>query len=215
MSVDLVIRDYQGNQVDWAYVAAQGYRMTAADVVEFAGYGFHLTEMRETRGPADLHVCVRAEDGSVSHEGVYAARWYPGLVAEAGKADNVELPAEVKTVPGIGSRRALIARADVNTGEVGFGLGSGDVIHDSGGATSVCLASMTYPSAIVRRIGWLGGTEHWGMLRLTFQLGNIDPDDPDEPTAGTVADALHDAQEALMSAMAKIVQALKLMGFDN
>lgn len=245
------IVDADNVERDWAWVAAAGYVIGPQDVIEFSGYGMHLIELRETRGPAVIQVMLQNEDGTPNANQLYVGRWWNGLVpavaalpyiledpnhdlgyrlpvpqtpemeehAVTAAAQIVVLGPEIKTVPGINSRVALVQQCDINSGDTGFGIGSGDVIHADGGPTSVCVTSPTYPSAIVRRLGWLGGTEHWGMLKLTYRLGTLDTggngggDTP--PPSGTLREKLLAAKvelDHLVNAKTLIDEALAIIG---
>ena len=146
------------------------------------GQRFELIEMRETDGPSVLMVCLLNEQG-LPHAGQPVGHWWPDPSAAA----TIDLSGGgMKTLP---YARAAVERTD-STGWTGFGLGGGSYYDPAGqGPDVIWVLSPSVASDVVRGLGWLPGTNHRGMMRLTFRL--VDdvsgvPEPEPEPGGGLV-----------------------------
>lgn len=159
------------------------------------GSKFRLARVQEVTGNALLKVLVLNEDGR-SHAGQPVANHWPDdslpYLGDGG----------LKTLY---HDRAVHQETDGN-GFTGFGLGVGSYIGDLevGGPHTLWVLSPTLPSDGISGLGMLGGTNHDGMLSLTFQIVGGDepePPEPPEPETGQKQRVL-DAAEAI--AMARV-----------
>lgn len=173
------IFDAKGAERDMTWL-----RATYGNVQIESGTGtrFKLVEMRETDGPSVLMVCLLNEQG-LPHAGQPVGHWWPNPSAAA----TIDLSGGgMKTLP---YARAAVERTD-STGWTGFGLGGGSYYDPAGqGPDVIWVLSPSVASDVVRGLGWLPGTNHRGMMRLTFRL--VDdvsgvPEPEPEPGGGLV-----------------------------
>ena len=72
-------------------------------------------------------------------------------------------------------------------GVVRFTFGHTGIIGGDGGPFAYWVLSPTLKSDGLAKVGWLGGTNHHGMLHLVFRIvddGDPDPDPDPEPEQG-------------------------------
>lgn len=169
----LKIFDKDGVQRDMDWMRREYGNIT---VQSAQGKRFKLIEIREHHNDTMLMVGVLNEQGA-PHSGQPVAHWWPNPSTSM----TVDLAADpnLKTVP---HSRAAIARTD-GSGWTGFGLGGGSFYDPAGaGPDEVWIVSPSLPSDIVRGLGWKAGTNHNGMMRLTFQIVDDEQTPEPEPT---------------------------------
>lgn len=192
----VIVRDEAGAQRDWAWVAAQGYRVREQDIVQPTGRGFYLTEIRETLGSATLMFRVLDENG------IPSLNWTCHSWRGIGSTEAEDLSQNhFITCPVTRG-----AKVYSNGGLAGHGLGGEwDLGQGENGPTVAWIGSPSLPSAVVWGLGMLGGTNHFGMLDLTFQIkaGGIYVPPPDPgPTIDPIVDELRKLN-AVVTALAK------------
>jgi len=161
-----------------------------------AGQGkkFALTEVREvTDGNVNVVVNVFNEAGGPQYEQPVAQSW-PTLDRPSG-----DLPL-CKGSQSCWSSRCIVIDTDGN-GVAKFTFGASGMIGGNGGPFTNWVLSPSLKSDGLAKIGWLGGTNHHGMLHLVFRIvddGGPDPDpDPDpEPETGQWQRVLDKAEAA-------------------
>jgi len=80
-----------------------------------------------------------------------------------------------------------------------FTFGHTGIIGGDGGPFAYWVLSPTLKSDGLAKIGWLGGTNHHGMLHLVFRIvddGDPDPDPDPEPETGQRQRVLNKAEAA-------------------
>ena len=162
--------DRNGNKRDWVWLRDEYGYVQYHD----AGTGdkFGLVEVRETTGNALLKVQVLNEDGDPHAGQPVANHWPDDSLPYLGDSGSLTL------------YHARAAHQDTDSnGFTGFGLGTGSYIKDLevGGPHTVWVLSPTLPSDGISGLGMLGGTNHDGMLFLTFQIVSGDETEPPEP----------------------------------
>jgi hypothetical protein len=162
MTIDVF--DRTGQQRDLAWLETN-YKVKVLDAGK--GSKFKLVRVDETEGPAVFIVDVRNEEGKPDVNRPVGNHW-PG----------VEQDDNGKDLRGGGLKslwkdHAIIQRTSSN-GDTGFGFGSGDVMHADGGVHTLWVLSPSLPSDALSGVGWLGGTDHRGPNRLTFQIVQSD-----------------------------------------
>ena len=146
-----------------------------------AGQGkkFALTEVREvTDGNVNVVVNVFNEAGGPQYKQPVAQSW-----------PTLERPAQEGLRPCEGSQscwssRCMFSNADAG-GVVKFTFGPTGIIGGDGGPFAYWVLSPSLKSDGLAKVGWLGGTNHYGMLHLVFQIvDDSDPDPDPEPETG-------------------------------
>ena len=158
MSVEVYDKNGQKRDLQWLETT---YRVTFLDAGEVPK--FRLVRIDETEGPAAFIVQVRNEEGQPHAKQPVANHW-PGVEGDE-KAKDLR-NAGIRSV---WRDHAIIQDTNAN-GDTGFGYGGGSVIHDTGGPHTLWVLSPSLPSDALSRVGWLGGTDHRGPCRLTFQI---------------------------------------------
>ena len=139
-----------------------------------AGPKFALVRIDETEGPAVFMVQVRNVDGR-SHTGQPVANHWPGV-----QDDEQAKDLRGQGLKTIWQSHAIVQQTNAG-GDTGFGYGGGSVIHAEGGPHTLWVLSPSLPSDGLARMGWLGGTDHRGPCRLTFQIvAEAAPPQPDD-----------------------------------
>ena len=169
---EVEVYDRFGKKRDWFWV-----RQTYGNVLMLdAGRGpkFRLVRVDETEGPAALQVRVIHTDHSPVVGQPVANHWPDPHLPDLRDGN-------IKT---LWAPRAVHQETDAN-GMTGFGLGNGSYIKDlnAGGPHMIWILSPTYPSDGIKGIGMLGGTNHRGLLHLTFVLDETGEGEP-EPEPG-------------------------------
>ena len=78
-----------------------------------------------------------------------------------------------------------------------FTFGHSGMVGDDGGPFANWVLSPSLKSDGLARVGWLGGTNHHGMLHLVFQIvDDSDPDPDPEPETGQRQRVLNKAEAA-------------------
>lgn len=159
MTIDVFDKD--GKPQTWAWLE-QKYRVRLRDAG--AGAKFRLVRVDETDGPAVFIVDVRDAQGRPKTNQPVAFHW-----KEVGQEEKA---VDLRKDPDLKSRwfdHALVQQSSVN-GDTGFGFGSGSITRADGGPHTLWVLSPTLPSDALSGVGWLGGTNHMGPNRLTFQI---------------------------------------------
>lgn len=195
--------DIHGNERDLQWLQ-DTYKVEVLN----AGPGpkFQLIRVEEVEGPAVFMVQVRDRAGRAQVNQPVANHW-PGVET----ADNARdlRNADLQTL----WRNHAIVQTTNSNGDTGYGYGGGSVIRQDGGPHTLWVLSPSLPSDGLTRVGWLGGTNHRGPTRLTFQIMDAeqsgedegpeggDESGPTQPTADLVAklDAIHRDLRRLMA----------------
>jgi len=157
-----------------------------------AGQGkkFALTEVREvTDGNVNVVVNVFNEAGGPQYEQPVAQSW-PTL---EGPDSDLAL---CRGSQSCWSSRCIVIDTDGN-GVAKFTFGHSGMIGGDGGPFANWVLSPTLKSDGLAKIGWLGGTNHHGMLHLVFRIvddGDPDPDPDPEPETGQRQRVLNKAE---------------------
>lgn len=132
--------------------------------VEFKDAGnntkFALKQINEQRDLVSIFVTVLNEYGA-PHVGQPVANYWPDPALQDLTGDP-----NLKT---LWKDKAHIKHTNV-AGIAEWNFGGGSVIKEYGGPHWLWVLSPTFPSDGLARVGWLGSTNHWGPLRLTFQI---------------------------------------------
>ena len=158
--MSIAVYDKGGTQRDLAWLEAT-YHVKVLDAGEVPK--FRLVRIDEMEGPAVFIAQVRNEEGKAHAKQPVANHW-PGV-------ENDEKTKDLRNVglKSVWFDHAIIQDTDAN-GDTGFGYGGGSVIHAEGGPHTLWVLSPSLPSDALSRVGWLGGTDHRGPCRLTFQI---------------------------------------------
>jgi hypothetical protein len=149
--------DVQGNRRDMAWLKGK-YKcefLDAGNVQKFA-----LVRIDEQRDLVSIFVTVLNESGAPQVLQPVANHW-----PDPGLTDLTQDP-RLKT---LWKHRANVVHTDVR-GVAEWNFGGGSVIKEQGGPHWLWVLSLTFPSDGLAQVGWLGSTNHWGPLRLTFQI---------------------------------------------
>jgi len=167
------VRDRHGavRTLDWAW---QEYGVLWWPAPQSDGSKFALTNIRETDGPAIITVVVVDENGSPQRHQPIANHWPDETLQDLTRGG-------LKT---LWHHRALVQETD-NRGVTDFPFGGGSVIKDTdgghiGGPHTLWVLSPSLPSDGLARVGWLGGTNHRGLLELVFRIVREEPQPPPE-----------------------------------
>jgi hypothetical protein len=157
-----VVLDLNGVIRDWAWLRAKYGNVSYLEATQYPK--FRLLKVEEMEGPAIMMVTLFDEAG-VPHSGQPVALSWPSLAQPS--ADLPAIPA--------GSKSCYTSRGVIQNTEngcTGFGLGGGSYIANpaAGGPYSVFVLSPSTFSDCLTGTGWLGGTNHMGPCRLTFQI---------------------------------------------
>lgn len=188
------VYDVDGNEKNWAWLVAK-YHCALLDAGEVAK--FKLVRIDEAKGPAVYTVQVRDVRGNPQPDQP-VARWWPGVADADGVLKLLDHP-ELKTR----LRDYCIFQKTTSGGDTGFGYGSGSVIHDDGGVDLLWVLSPSLPSDGLDKVGWLGGTDHLGPTKLTFQIiepGSVTPDP--EPGESDITSDKAFVRELILARMA-------------
>lgn len=163
--VDIV--DYDGTKRDenWLKNTYGASLVRPVDEKDFSKV-FRLVRVEISDGPAVIQVAVRDENSNPIQGQPIANHW-----------DDSNLPDLTnKGLKTLYFDKAIYQNTSGKDGDTGFGLGDGSYIRDleKGGPHTAWVLSTTYPSDGLARIGMLGGTNHRGPLRPTFQLQKTD-----------------------------------------
>jgi hypothetical protein len=159
--IEPVVLDLNGVIRDWAWLRAKYGNVTYLEATQYPK--FRLIKVEEMEGPAIMMVTLFDEAG-VPYSGQSVALSWPSLAQPS--ADLPVIPAGSKSCY---TGRGVIQKTE--NGCTGFGLGGGSYISNpaAGGPYSVFVLSPSTYSDCLTGTGWLGGTNHMGPCRLTFQ----------------------------------------------
>ena len=150
--------------------AAEKYGVKFLDAGQ--GKKFALTEVREvTDGNVNVVVNVFNEASGPQYEQPIAQSW-PTLESPDGGLKLCE------GSQSCWSGRCMVVDTDGN-GVARFTFGSSGIIGGNGGPFAYWVLSPSLKSDGLAQVGWLGGTNHHGMLHLVFRI--TDDPDPDPP----------------------------------
>jgi len=190
-----VVVALDGGVHDWAWLRA---KYGDVDVIAAAEYPkFELVKVEELDGQAVLMVHLLNEYG-IPHSGQPVCLSWPSLAAPSPNIPAI--PAGSKSCY---TTRGVIQKTE--NGQTGFGLSGGSYYSPPGGGPySVFVLSPSTYSDCITGVGWLGGTNHLGPCRLTFQIvtagaqpdPNPDPQ-PDPVPSGDVLAVLTRIADAL------------------
>ncbi len=184
--------DLSGTRQPWDYLTKTYGKIDYLEAPNLPK--FRLIRVEEMQGPALCQVQVLDERGLPAVTQPICLSW-----------PTLENPSpDLTLIPSGGTKslwttRGVFQRADGN-GFTGFGLGSGSWIKDLsvGGPYSCFVLSPSVYSDGLAHFGWLGGTDHRGPMRLTFQLvssnGPLPPVDGGDHGAILAAIAALDAK---------------------
>lgn len=172
MSIQVI--DMHGNERDLQWLR-DTYKVEVLD----AGPGpkFKLVRVEEVEGPAVFMVQVRNREGGAQVSQPVANHW-PGVEAAENARD-----LRNSGLKSLWRNHAIVQTTNSN-GDTGYGYGGGSVIHQDGGPHTLWVLSPSLPSDGLARVGWLGGTNHRGPTRLTFQIVDAEQPGDDQPTPG-------------------------------
>lgn len=201
------IYDKSGNRRDWAWLTAKYGALDVLASKHPDRAHFDLAEIRETTGITNLFVQVLTEEGR-PWDGILVVLTWPDIANPA--ADLPDLTRGDAAVDQWSPRG--VAQFTANGGATGFGLGSQSWIKGSPatGPYNVWIFHKDLGSDAFVRFGWLGGTDHDGPCRLTFQLtqpganGGGDGEQPPPPDDTTVVGLLSAQLQTLRSIAAHL-----------
>ena len=163
--------DRDGNVVDASVLLVKYNAGFTRAAVAVGHEVFRLVAVREKGG--DTACIARVTNPSGNYENAACAWWWPDAPQQNPSpfSHDWERNYQVGMLqPASGQRYA----------EVGFGMGSGGVIHDGGGPHKMWVLSSSVPSDLASGIGWMGGTPHdhldWEWVLVTEPDSELDGD---------------------------------------
>lgn len=189
--MDPKVIDKDGNVQPFAY-AADLYGAVHTPVVPFDGAAFRLVELREQEGPAVQMVHVRDRNGEPMCD-VEVCRWWPDAPDEFPEGE-------------LGPNHSPVSQWYDNAvhgptnenGDIGFGVGGGDVVHDGDVTNAIWIASWDAPSDLFESRGvWLGGTNHRHLACVFEYREGTDAPPPDGPELLPDVESVLDAMDVI------------------
>ena len=171
--MDPKVFDMHGNEKNFAWANS----VYGVEFREWAlsGPKFALKVIREREGAAVFSVAVRNAAGGPQAGQPIAYAWPDPNLSDLTQDPNL------KTV---WERFALVENTEAN-GCHDFGFGGGSVIKGGGGPHTFWVLSPTLPSDGLAKVGWLGSTNHRGMLVMEFEITDEEVPEPDpDPDPG-------------------------------